>query len=134
MDAKFAGLALDTETPGRMTIRHPKTNLPLKDAEGNEAYIDLLSSDSEAAVKAKRAITNGRLAMRNRGKITSERLETESTELLASLTKEWRLLALDGSPVDLSCNHQNAIDLYSNPKMAWLREQVDEFTSDRANF
>lgn len=134
MDSKFAGLALETDNPARMTIRHPKTNLPLRDAAGNEAYIDLLSSDSEAAVKAKRSVTNGRLAMRNRTKITSERLESEAAEILASLTKGWHLIALDGSPIDLPCNHQNAIDLYSAPQMVWLREQVDEFTSDRANF
>lgn len=134
MSSKFGAMALDTEKPVRMVIRHPKTNLPLRDNDGTEAFIDLMSSDSDAAVKAKRTVTNGRLAMRNRSKLTSERLETEAAELLAALTKAWYLVGLDGSVVDTPCNHQNAVDLYTAPEMAWLREQVDEFTSDRANF
>lgn len=132
--SKFDTLALEVDKPSRMTIQHPHTNLPLRDKEGNEAYIDLHSSDSGVARKAQRMITNGRLNMRNRNKITAERLETEGTELLADLTVGWRLVGLDGELLDVPFSRQNAVELYENTAMAWLREQVDQFTADRASF
>lgn len=134
MTSKFDAIALEVDKPSRMTIRHPHTNMPLRDKAGEVAYIELFSSDSGKARTAQRAITNGRLAMRNRNKLTAERLETEGTELLADLTVAWRLVGLDGEPLDVPFNRTNAVDLYADPKMAWLREQVDEFTADRANF
>lgn len=131
---KFAGLALAVDTPARMTIHHPFTGLPIRGADGEEAYIELHSSDSDIAKKAQRAITNARLAMRNRNAIDAKRLESEGTELLADLTVGWRLMTLDGDPVDVPFSRANAVELYADNEMAWLREQVDGFVADRENF
>lgn len=132
--SKFAALELAVEQPARMTIYHPFKNQPLCDAEGNEAYIDLLSSDSAAAVAFARKTTNQRLSARVRQQMTAEEMEAERTELLATLTKGWRLLGLDGAPIDVPFTFAAARELYATSAMAWLRDQVDAFAASRANF
>ncbi len=132
--SKFAGLALEVEKPSRMIIVHPVTRQPLRDADGAEAYIDLFSGDSEQARRHQRAVQRRRLAARGRGKITPEELEAEGVELLAAITAGWRLVALDGDTLDVEFSVTNARELYAEPAMQWLRDQVDEFASDRGNF
>lgn len=131
--SKFAGLAVRGDQPSRMTIHHPATGLPLRDADGNPAWIDLLSMDSKAAQQIQRAAQNRRLERRVR-KLTAEDLAAEETDLLAALTAKWRLLTLDGAAIEVECNAPNAAELYSLPELAWLREQVSGFVADRGNF
>lgn len=133
--SKFDAMALEVDKPGRMPIKHPHTNLPLRDGEGNDAFIELHSGDSAIARKVQRTITNGRLQMRNRNKITADRLESEGTELLAALTVDWYLVNWrTGEKIDVKCTREDAEELYGASGMQWLREQVDEFVADRANF
>lgn len=132
--SKFAGLEIEVDKPQRMTLVHPVTRQPIRDAEGKEAWIDLHSSDSAIARKHQRAVQNRRLNMRGRGKIGAEELEAEAVDLLAALTIGWRLLALDGAPLDVPFSPEAARDLYTAPSLAWVREQADEFAADRANF
>ncbi|MCW5695777.1 MAG: hypothetical protein KIS96_03470 [Bauldia sp.] len=133
--SKFGGLARETDKIGRMPIRDSVTGQPIRTIDGREAYIEGYGSDSTTAVKARRTITDGRLRMRNRNKLTSERLETEGNEMLAALTTGWLLVdPTNGSVIEVPHSLANALDLFGAPEMAWLREQWDEFTSDRANF
>lgn len=134
MSGKFAALELSVDNPSRMTIVHPTTRQPLRDAEGKPAYIELYSADSEIRRKHDRAVARRRLAMRGRGKITPEELEAEAVELLAALTTGWHLLDLAGDVVDVAFTPENARELYAATKMTWLREQVDEYVGDRGNF
>lgn len=134
MSNKFAGLEISVDTAQRMVLVHPTSRQPLRDPDKNEAYIDLYSSDSEAARQHTRAIQRRRMAMRGRGKIAPEELEAEAVELLAALTTGWRLVSLDGQPIDVPFSIENARDLYSAPSLAWIKEQVDEFAADRGNF
>jgi hypothetical protein len=106
----------------------------MRDAEGKTAYIDHYSSDSEIARKHQRAVQRRRLAMRGRMKITPEELEAEATEVLAALTAGWYLVDLKGNVIDLPFSQENARELYGNPAVGWLREQLDESTADRGNF
>lgn len=132
----FAALGLDVEQPARMTIMHPVTEAPLRDHEGNAAYIDVYSSDSDRQRKHERTITNRRFRQMQgmRVKMTAEQREEEALDLLAALTAGWRLLALDGSALDIPFSPEAARSLYANPATAWLREQVNEFAADRGNF
>lgn len=134
MSSKFAGLGIAVDKPARMTILHPITRQPIKDGDGKEAYVDLYSSDSEAARKHQRAVTKGRLALRDRGKVTAEQIEAENNGLYAALTAGWYLVSLAGMPIDVPCTADNATELYADPEQAWLREQVDSFVVDRSNF
>lgn len=131
--SKFAALAVKADAPSRMTILHPATGEPLLDAEGNPAWIDIHSTDSPVALRHQRAAQNRRLQSRAR-KVTAEDLEAEGIDLLAALTAGWRLLGLDGAPLDIPCNRQNAAELYAEPSAAWIREQVNAFAADRGNF
>lgn len=115
-----------TREGAEMAVRHPATNAPV---EGMS--ITLLGMDSERALRAQRAATNRRLKQGvQRMKLTAEELEADGLELLAALTVAWKGVELDGK--ELPCTAENARMLYG--KFRWLREQVDEFTGDRANF
>lgn len=136
MSSKFAALELAVEKHGRMIINHPITAQPLRPKDGGDepAYIDLFSADSPIAKKNNRNLMRNRLNMRGKGKLTPEQLEAEAIDLLVSLTVGWKLLALDGSPLDVPFTQENARELYASEAMSWLREQVDAYTSDRGNF
>lgn len=139
----FASMGVDVETSRRMDIMHPGTNMPLRvnlpgakpDAGPTIAYIELFSKSSKIGRKADKEVTNGRLKLRNRNQLTADRLEEESTDLLARLTTGWLLAGLDGAPVEnYPCNYENALVLYRASDMKWLRDQVDAFVVDDANF
>jgi hypothetical protein len=132
--SKFAGLALRTEEASRMEIIHPSTRQPIRDGSGAVAYIDLFSADSSVARQHQSAVGNRRLAMRRGAKLTIQELQAEAVELLVALTKGWHLLDLEGSPIAVEFSHDNARELYGEPSLAWLREQVDEFVAERGNF
>ena len=134
--SKFAGLGLDVDTSRRMTVLHPVTNHPLKDESGANAYIDIYSADSRAAQGHRRQIQDQRLdAVLSRGsRVKSEAIDQEHIDLLVALTAGWHLVALDGSALDIPFSKDAATELYASPAMTWLRDQVDRFAADRANF
>jgi hypothetical protein len=132
--SKFSGLELEVEKTFRLILVNPITRQPIRDSEGNEAYIDHYSSDSEIARKHQRAIQRRRLAMRGRTKITPEELEAEAVDILAALSTGWNLVDLKGGKIDIPFSQEAARELYTNPAVGWLREQLDESTADRANF
>ncbi|MEP9389660.1 hypothetical protein [Mesorhizobium sp. KR9-304] len=131
--SKFSGLALAVEKPQRMVILHPVTKQPLRDAEGNEAYLDLFSGDSDVARKHDRTVVKSRLSGGGR-KVTAEEVEAATPDRLAALTAGWRLIDLAGQPIDVSFSRDNARELYADPAMTWLRESAIIFTEDRGNF
>lgn len=131
--SKFSALELEVDRPSRMPVLHPVTRQPLK-AGDEPAYIELHSADSAIARRHQKAVQKRRLDMRGRAKLTPDEIESEAVELLAALTTGWALAALDGSALDVPFSQENARELYSNPAVAWIREQVDEFAADRGNF
>jgi hypothetical protein len=137
MTSKFAGLALEVEKPSRMTIMHPLTNAPLRDKDGQEAWIELYSSDSDPARKHQRSAQRRRLASagrRGRVKVTPEEMEADGIDMLVAITAGWNLLDLSGKPLKVEFNQDNARELYAEPGMSWLVEQIDTFASERENF
>lgn len=132
--SKFAAMMLPVDVPARMIIQHPTKNVPLRDADGNEAWIDMLSADSEKARALERKLVTQRLARRNRTTLTAEELEAEQADKLAVLVTGWHLVGLDGQRQEVDCNEGNARDMLATPGMNWLREQVAEFQMSRANF
>lgn len=133
--SRFAALALPIDEPGRMTIMHPVTGQPLRDADGAEGYLDLLSNDSLKAQAFDRKLTTQRLARRNRATtLTAEEIDAESTDRFAALTAGWYLVGLDGAPIAVDFTEAAARELYAAPAMLWLREQVAAWQANRANF
>lgn len=132
----FAGMGLTVDQPTRMPIVCPRTMEPMVDADGNEGFIMLMSSDSHAGREYDRKLQIDRIGRRQQTKSKIvEQAEAEQTEKLVALTKgPWHLVGFDGQPIDLPCNTANARALYSDPATVWLRDQVQLWVTDRANF
>ena len=133
MTSKFAGLALAVDAPARMTILDPHTGQPLRDANGEDAWIDLLSADSAAARAQDRATIDAQIRAGGRRR-SAEQMDAELTEKLAKLTTGWRLLTFDGEPMDVPFSVAAARELYALPELLWLRAQVVRFVDELGNF
>lgn len=93
-------------------------------------FITLAGADSSVHRKATAAIANRRAKGGFRRNINLDDLQTESIEVLARCTLGWSGVVLDGKDVPLS--KEAAVALYT--RFPWLREQVETFISDRANY
>jgi hypothetical protein len=131
---KFDALALPVDEPARLHLQHPTKGTALKDSDKKDAYIDLLSLDSGKAQAYERAINAKRMARRVKAMPTVEELEAEQTERLATLTLGWHLVGLNGEGLDVDFSEGAAVELYTANAMRWLREQVELFLNNRANF
>jgi hypothetical protein len=126
--SKFSAFEIEVEAPARLRLLDKKQQ-PYRGENGREAWIELHSVDSDIGRKHQRMVTKKRLSMRRAGRLTPEELEAEQTELLVALTTGWDLVV-----TDLEFSQANARELYSNPRTPHIREQIDDFVSDRANF
>jgi hypothetical protein len=126
--SQFAALELDTEKPGRLMLLD-RNRAPLVDASGRQGYIDLYSMDSEYAAKQEDAVLRKRLAVKGRMKISPEEIKAERLDLLVALTVGWDLAV-----TDVPFSKEAARELYSNRKLLYIREQVEEFIGERENF
>lgn len=131
--SKFAALALATDTPRRMPIRHPSTGDVLKDADGNEAYIELVSLSSKRANKVRAGIQQKRIEARVR-KITVEDVEQETLAILSACVTGWHLVGLDGAVIGVPCSEADAQELFATEGMRWLAEQATAFAEAAGNF
>lgn len=111
-------------------LLHPGTGEPIYDETGEPVGINLLGKDSKEYRSSQRAISNRRLNRKGNAAITAERIEAEANEVLAKCTKSWKGIVLNGE--SLECNFNNAKNLYAT--VPWVKEQVDEFVAERANF
>jgi hypothetical protein len=133
MNSKFKDLQLTLDETARMPILHPDTRQPMKDDTGAEAYIEVLSTESQAYRDHERAVINARLARANPEKPTAETVAAEIGARFAVLVTSWHLVSpRTGKAMNLPCNPADVADLFSQP--SWLRDQLDAFVSNRANF
>lgn len=110
-----------------LVLRHPATGEDLKDGD-NPVTIVLLGKDSKEYRAAVAKTANSRL--RNRKVQTVEQAQQDGIDLLAAVTVGWSGIAENGEP--LECTEKEVKRVYR--EYAWIREQVDEFVDDRANF
>lgn len=96
-------------------------------------FITLAGADSSVHRKATAMIAkrrmNGAKGFRSKS-FDPEKFEAESIEVLAACTLGWKGVVVDGAA--LPCGRDNAIKLYT--RFPWLREQVDQFVSDRTEY
>lgn len=109
-----------------LTLTHPVTgaDLPVK--------ITLLGTDSPVFRKAQRAIVNRRLKQAKKPNLTAEEIEAEGIEALVSCTVSWEGVEIDGKKLD--CTPDNVRKVYTDIRLPFIREQVDTFIAERANF
>lgn len=112
-----------------MTVEHPTTGQPLTQPDGSPVTIRLLGQDSKRWRGYVHRTANKRLQSR-KTRQTAEEIEAENTEGWVALTMGWSGIVLEGRPLD--CTPENARLIYT--RFPFIREQVAEFVSDRANF
>lgn len=121
-----------------MKVVDPRTDEPLFDEMegGAKQYvtITLLSSDSNEYKRVSHKVANRKLKkITARGripKLTAEETENDQLDLLVACTLGWENVVYEGQPLEF--NPENVRMLYS--KVPVIREQVDAFIGDRANF
>lgn len=129
-------MLLPVEQPSRLYLLHPATKRPLVNRDtGDRAWVDLLSADSEALKRHNSRIVDRAVRQQKQGQARSvEDIEADHVDRLVVLTKGWSLVDPEGEPIDDACTPENARTLYSAPGAAWVRDQVEAFVNDRANF
>jgi hypothetical protein len=111
-------------------IYHPGTN------EDLDIIINVLGKDSDEFQKVSRSQSKKRMAKLNKGgfrgntTIPVEEIEQDNIILLASCTKSWSGVVVEGK--EIPCTVDNAVMIYE--RFPWIREQIDAAIGDRANF
>lgn len=108
-----------------LQLRHPTTFEPI---EG--MTITLLGLDSSTYRNKQKALTQDKLDQGRRFKNSVDISEMDTLSLLAACTIEWT--GFEEGQQALECNEKNVIRVYKD--WPWIREQVDAFIGDRANF
>ena len=126
MDVSKVKFAENSDKGAVLTVLDPTTDVP------TDLKITLAGTDSAIYRNWVKNSINRKLGMKKNKKFSYEESEHSGVELLAALTLGWEGLEFEGKPVKFTT--EQAYDLYADPNMKWLREQVDEFVADRANF
>lgn len=136
--SKFGALAANVSQGFKVVLIDPLTDLPIKDASGKEAFVEVLSADSEKG----RAFENERAKQFNRRMMRGRAAQEEGEDQrqnniakLAALTASWHLVdPATKSVIDVPCSEANATELYSEPGMGWLFMQAWLGANETANF
>ena len=125
MDLNEIKIADKSEEGEVLTVLHPVTYTE------TDIKIRLAGSDS-----ARYRNKIKKIAEKDKGKrknnFNLDAAERQGAEILAACTLDWKGIQRGG--VDIPFTYENAVELYADPNLRWLREQVDEFIADRTNF
>lgn len=127
MDLTHLDTRKGAEQGFELALTHPETGARLG------ATMLLLGADAEEYQRQVRAFQKKRTQQFLRQRkytLSPEEAEEEAIELLVVATLGWKDVVVDGKPLEF--NHDNARMLYT--RFPWLREQVQEAVTDRANF
>ena len=114
----------------RMVLTNPVTEAELLGDDQKPVWIDLHGSDSPLFRRATRAYGNKKL-QKQKQKQTIEEIEEVASRILAASTVAWSdNFVVNGER--LECTPEKAEWLYT--EFTWVREQVDAFVNERANF
>jgi len=130
MDLNDINLEEKSNNGASLELEHPVTGEPLLH-DGEPMTILLAGTDSAAYRNKQREIQNRRLMRASKGrKPDFSGLDSEALELLAACTLGWSGLILGGEALEFS--ESEARKLYE--AHGWIKEQVDVFVGERANF
>lgn len=135
----FDVTSLDTkkasEAGARLFLIHPATKRRLIGGDGKEIFWTIIGKHAEGYQKASLRLQNKKLKeLQGSGpRSTAEELEENTTELLAACVVGWSdNFVFDGEVPAFSQAKARAI--LSDPRVKWIREQVEGFAGDIANF
>lgn len=119
-----------------MEVRHPVTKAillttptPPKD-KGDPVTLTIIGFDATEFRDHERALINKRLNGGKSRQTDAEAIQDEAITVLAMCVKAWSGIEVDGKQLD--CTPAN-VKMVLN-RFPWLKEQVDAFVGDRANF
>lgn len=123
-----------------MPVLHPTDRVPLLNDKKVPVTITVRGRDSDAFIKAENEARNRAVERTSKAvKFSAAASDLEACQTLARCTTGWQGVPagwLDGSdneaPAEFS--YDNAVALYTNPGVSWIREQVDQFVAARVNF
>lgn len=122
--AEFENSVQDT---AELTILHPVTFEP------TDMKITLYTADSDVWRKELMRLRRENAKYENRRDgVPPEKRDSDSVNILVAMTVGWTGINENGSPLPFT--KENARRVYANPKLRFIREQVDEFIGDRQNF
>jgi hypothetical protein len=130
MDLAKLNLTEHANQGATMEVFHPITNEKLLDNNGYPVTITMLGADSTKMRQAMSDRAKRQLSKKQQQIQSIDDAEKLSAELLATITIAWSGMTENGESIE--CNAENAVRLYT--QYSWLRQQVDAFTTDRANF
>lgn len=127
MDLSTLDVKSAAERGADLHLEHPTTGEPLKTDDGKPIVIRLLGNDSR---EFRAGLSE--LAEKNAGKKRASFASAEANgiELLSRVTVGWQNVTYKGEA--LKCTPENVRMIYS--EINWIKEQVDAFVADRANF
>lgn len=130
MDLSKLDLTEQANNGAIMDVMHPITGEQLFSESGSPVTITLLGADSTVMRQEMSNRAKKQLASKNKSVGSIDEAEKLSAELLATITVDWSGISENG--IEIEYSRENAIAIYM--KYSWLRQQVDTFTTDRANF
>jgi hypothetical protein len=133
MDLSNINLEKNAEQGADMELVHPVTGDVMIQDNGKPITIKVLGTDSKAYRNGQREYQRKRIAKmaKSRNKSVDYTVSDEDAAiLLAECTAGWDGIIVDGKKLEFS--KDAAEELYL--KFNWIREQVDGFIGDRANF
>lgn len=105
----------------------------LPNGELSDAKITLAGQDSEVyqkeIVKFRREQIDRAIDSKKEKEDDSEDIELR---LLVACTISWEGIEWEGKPME--CTPENALKLYSNSQLGWLKRQVDRFIHTTGNY
>lgn len=127
-------LTASADVPQKLTLLDPRTGEDVLSKDGTPVTLTLLGRDSTVAKKEGKRRSQEMINKSLRGgggkKLSVDEAQEGAISLLAKLTVGWEGISDGGQP--FVHTYENAVSLYT--KFVWIREQVDEFISDRQNF
>lgn len=123
---------LATKETTTVPLRHPDTDEPLfADAEKKKPIqVTIYGSGSSTYRNALTAMQNRQLK-RNKKQVSAEVLREETTELLVTCSVSADNFDYKGTPLTTK---QAWTDLYNDPTLSWVREQVETAQGDVSAF
>ncbi len=122
----LADIASKTQNEARFEILHPSTGA------GTGIYFTVHSPDSKEYRKFQSTVQNRNLQIsrKNSNRLDMEQIAAGALDLLVWSVKGWE--NVQWSKTELECTETNVRMVFE--RLPWIKEQVDEFISRRANF
>jgi len=133
-------LSDEADHGSKMSVLHPVNRTPLIAADGEPVTLTLVGTESDIYINTVNKNRDDNIEeLRRRAKFSSAADDYKGAKLLAKCTLGWHGIPkgwLDGSKDEdvAEFSYDNAVMLYNNRGVRWLREQADEYIADRSNF